>query len=229
MERLARIPIVHRYMVHYMNYGLSFMENRIYNMWNNHDIVEIFPNLFISNYSTSTNKTLLQNLGITHIFTINSFFNPPFPTDFAYHFFPAYDDSREDITQYFDQFAYLARGILLDKSNKILIHCQVGRSRSATLVLAFIMRYLTDKEFQWPIEHELIHFYIYSASEYLSRIDPLIQQDDPSLDNNTKKLVMCILDLMRIIRPVIKPNERFLEQVKEWHMKSNMFHSIVLQ
>lgn len=198
-------------------------------MWNNHDIVEIFPNLFISNYSTSTNKTLLQNLGITHICTINSFFNPPYPIDFIYHFFPAYDDSSEDITQYFDQFAYLARGILLEGGNKILIHCQVGRSRSATLVLAFIMRYLTDKEFQWPINHELINFYRHNSSEYLSKYEPLICQEEPTINNTTKKLISCILNLMQFIRPIIKPNERFLDQIKEWYISSNMTHSIIIK
>ena len=141
MEKLVRIPLIHRYMIHYMNYGLSYLENRIYNMWNNNDIAEIFPHLFISNYSTSTNNTLLQNLGITHIITINSFFNPPYADDYEYHYFPAYDDSNEDITVFFDSFAYLVRGIMLDGKNKILVHCQAGRSRSASLVLAFILRY----------------------------------------------------------------------------------------
>jgi hypothetical protein len=204
------------------------MENNVYNMWNNSDIAEIFPNMFISNYSTSTNKTLLQNLGITHIITINSFFNPPYPADFIYHYFPAYDDSNEDISPFFDQFAYMARGILLDNKNKILIHCQAGRSRSASLVLAFIIRYLTDAEFQWQINHELIHFYIFSASTYLLRYDPLIQKNEPNQDDNARNLISCILNLMKLIRPVIRPNDRFLEQLKDWYNSSNrMLFSIV--
>ena len=187
MERIARIPIIHRWMLHYMNYGLSYMEKYIFNMWNNTDIKEIFPKLYISNYSTSTNRSLLQNIGITHIFTINSFFNPPFPTDFQYQYYPAYDDSNQDITPFLDHFIYMARGILLDGKNKILIHCQAGRSRSASLVLAFILKYITDREFQWPIKHELINFYTIAASEYLTNFDPLISIDEPTLENNLKK------------------------------------------
>ena len=176
MERLVRLPLLHRYMIHYMNYGLSYLENRIYNMWNNNDIAEIFPNIFISNYSTSTNRTLLHNLGITHIITINSFFNPPYPTEFEYHYFAAYDDFNEDITQYFDRFAYLARGVLLG-GGKVLVHCQAGRSRSASLILAFVLRYLTDKDFQWPIKHELINYYIFGASSYLVNYDRYLKLD----------------------------------------------------
>ena len=220
MEKLVRIPLIHRYMIHYMNYGLSYLENRIYNMWNNNDIAEIFPHLFISNYSTSTNNTLLQNLGITHIITINSFFNPPYADDYEYHYFPAYDDSNEDITVFFDSFAYLVRGIMLDGKNKILVHCQAGRSRSASLVLAFILRYLTDSEFQWPIEHELIQYYKFHASSYLVRFDPLIQKEEPDIDNITRRFIMCILSLMQNIRPVIRPNERFLTQMVEWFNSS---------
>ena len=227
MEHLVRIPLVHRYMIHYMNYGLSYVENRIYNLWDNHDIDEVFPNLFISNYSTSTNKELLKNLGITHIITINSFFNPPYPADFQYHYYSAYDDSNEDITQYFDQFASMARGILLEPKNKILLHCQAGRSRSISLALAFIIRYLTDAGFQWPINHELIGFYKFNASEYIVNNDPLIQLDEPSLENITRRFILCLVNFVKFLRPVARPNERFLEQLQNWFIASNMECKIV--
>ena len=32
---------------HYMNYGLSYIENNIYNISYNNDILEMFPNLFL--------------------------------------------------------------------------------------------------------------------------------------------------------------------------------------
>lgn len=209
-------------MIHYMNYGLSYVENNVLNFWNTNDIHEIFPNLYISNYSTSTNKKLIQNLGITHVITTNSFFNPPYPNDFHYHFFQAYDDSLENISNYFNQCNDLIREILINPQNKILLHCQAGRSRSVSLILAFILQYFTDKNFHWNIKHELIDYYTIALDDYLKNFEPLIQKDDPIYENMIRNFILVILNLMKNIRNIIRPNEMFLIQIKNWLLDKNL-------
>jgi hypothetical protein len=204
-----------------MNHGLSFVENNIYNLWKNSDINEIFPNLYISNYSTSTNKKLLQNLGITHIITTNSFFNPPFPNDFHYHFFQAFDDSQEIISPYFNQCNSLIREILINSKHKILIHCQAGRSRSVSLILAFILQYFTDPNFHWNIKHELIDYYSMTLEDYNKNFEPLIQINDSIYENTIHNNILIVLNLMKNIRNIIKPNDLFLIQIKNWMVDKN--------
>ena len=223
METLCRNSIIHRNIIHYMNHGLSYIENNIYNISNNQDIVEMFPNLFISNYSTSTNFTLLKNIGITHVITINSYFNPPYTRDFVYHYFPAYDDMNEDITPLFDECTNLIFKILFNSScNKILIHCQAGRSRSAILILAFIIKYFTNKNFQWNIKHDILNYYLFKLLRYneINITDITINTANNTTINTTyittKKFVLYLLNLMQQKRLVIKPNNRFIEQLINW-------------
>lgn len=53
---------------------------------------------------------------------------------------PLTDHSDEDIASHFDEALGFVRGAL-SEGRGVLVHCRVGVSRSATIVLAFLMRY----------------------------------------------------------------------------------------
>ena len=55
-------------------------------------------NIFIGNYSTSTNKKLLQEYGITDILSIMPIFKPAYPKLFKYYHINAFNDSFQDLT-----------------------------------------------------------------------------------------------------------------------------------
>lgn len=121
-----------------------YIENNLFNLSDNQDIHMVFPNLYISNYSTTTNKDFLKSLGINTIITALPTFNPPYPELFNYTHVPLYDDTTENISHHFNDVI----SILEDKiknNDKVLIHCMVGRSRSVTLGLAFLIYMISGK------------------------------------------------------------------------------------
>jgi hypothetical protein len=121
-------------------YGRTVIENNYFNFSSNADFSLVYPNIYIGNYSTSTNQELLVNLGITHIITVIPKFNPPssFDKKFEYLFIPAYDDQCQDISNNFDKSNDFITN-LLNNGGKVLIHCMVGRSRSVTIFIAFLI------------------------------------------------------------------------------------------
>ena len=123
------------------SYGRIAIENNYFNFASNDDFNLVYPNIYIGNYSTSTNLALLQGLGITHIISVIPSFNPPFLNNFKYLHIPAYDDQSQDMTQYFKECNTFIANILKDEG-KVLIHCMVGRSRSITIFLAFLINIL---------------------------------------------------------------------------------------
>lgn len=123
-------------------YGRSYIENNLINISDNEDFSIIFPNIYIGNYSTSTNKILLKNLGITNIITVlPPSYIPLFPDDFKYLHISAYDNIYQDMTQYFDKTNKYIEDVL-NNNGRIFIHCMAGRSRSITIFIAFLINVL---------------------------------------------------------------------------------------
>ena len=115
-----------------------FIENNYFNFRETDDIHMVFPNLYISSYSPTTNLQLLQLLNINKIITALPYYNPPYPEAFEYVQIPLYDDQSENIQRYFKNVVnILAEGLM--SGERILVHCMVGRSRSVTLVIAFLI------------------------------------------------------------------------------------------
>ena len=119
-------------------YGRTVIENNYFNLSDNVDFNLVYPNIYIGNYSTSTNLELLQGLGITHIITVLPTFNPPFPDKFVYLHVQAYDDETQNLEPFFQQTNKFISDALTQRG-KLLIHCMVGRSRSVSVFLAFII------------------------------------------------------------------------------------------
>ena len=107
-------------------------------MSDNVDFNLVYPNIYIGNYSTSTNLELLQGLGITHIITVLPTFNPPFPDKFTYLHIQAYDDETQNLEPFFQQTNQFISDVLTQRG-KLLIHCMVGRSRSISVYMAFLI------------------------------------------------------------------------------------------
>ena len=125
-------------------YGRTIIENNYINLSNNEDFSIMFPNIYVSNYSTSTNLELLEGLGITHIITVIPSFNPPFLDKFKYLHIEAYDDEWQDMTYFFKETNTFIENCLVN-NGKVLIHCMVGRSRSMTIFLAFLINMIRGK------------------------------------------------------------------------------------
>lgn len=98
------------------------------------EITKITENIYLGNQDMSFEKDKLKSLGVTHILVVGTFLNAYFPDDFKYLILEVDDKQNEDISKYFvDAFKFI------ENSNKIFIHCFAGKSRSPSIVIAYMM------------------------------------------------------------------------------------------
>ncbi|XP_045185621.2 serine/threonine/tyrosine-interacting protein-like isoform X2 [Mercenaria mercenaria] len=109
------------------------------------DMQEIIPGLFLGPYAAAmkSKKACLQQHNITHIVCIRqsieaNFIRPNFPDLFRYLVLDIADVSTENIIQYIPQVRDFIDSCY-DCGGKVLVHGNAGISRSATLVIGYIM------------------------------------------------------------------------------------------
>ncbi|NXS02539.1 DS13B phosphatase, partial [Oxylabes madagascariensis] len=107
---------------------------------------EVWPNLYVGDLYVARDKAQLSRMGISHVvnaaagrFRINT--GPKFYNDLPvdYYGVEAEDNPNFDLSIYFYPVAHYIRAALNSPRGKVLVHCAMGISRSATLVLAFLM------------------------------------------------------------------------------------------
>lgn len=117
-----------------------WIENNLINLSSTNDISNINDKIFIGNFSTSTNKELLKENGITHILSCISHYTPLYPDEFTYKHIKSYDILDFNLFEFFDETnKFIQEGTA--NNNKIYIHCMYGVSRSVTIVLAYFLKY----------------------------------------------------------------------------------------
>ncbi|XP_012270303.1 dual specificity protein phosphatase MPK-4 [Orussus abietinus] len=103
---------------------------------------EIVQGLFLGNLTAATDVEWLKETKITHILTVDSC---PLPRkiqvlpDLILKYIQVTDMPREDLLTYFDD-SYQFIQNALESGGRILVHCYFGVSRSATIVIAYIMK-----------------------------------------------------------------------------------------
>lgn len=117
-------------------------------------IDQIETNIYLGNATAASSISTLKTYGITHILTIDSVpllnnvsENPEFVTKYI----RASDVPREDLLQRFEECLAFIEDAVNTPNKKVLVHCYYGVSRSATIVIAFIMkkyRLRYDKAFE---------------------------------------------------------------------------------
>jgi len=99
---------------------------------------QILPNLYLGCVGCASNLTALKRLNITHVLTVASQCpRRPFPKEFKYMIIEAEDTNVYNIAQHFSackKFINAGR-----KNGGVLVHCMQGRSRSGSVVIAYVM------------------------------------------------------------------------------------------
>lgn len=114
---------------------------------------EIFPWLFLGNAHDAVNYDTLRKKGIHCILNTTKEVDTPEAEEkgFQYLKLNLEDNSDTPIAEYFEQthqFIEDARS----RSQGVLVHCRRGISRSATIVIAYVMRY-SQKNFEEAFDY----------------------------------------------------------------------------
>jgi protein-tyrosine phosphatase len=100
---------------------------------------EIVPNfMYLGSWVTANSLRILQDLQVTRVINATDVCDMPFKAEMNYLHCPLDDNPKADIQQFFDQ-AMLFLKDAQAKHERVLIHCQMGMSRSSTLAVLWVM------------------------------------------------------------------------------------------
>jgi Dual specificity phosphatase, catalytic domain len=104
----------------------------------NHDATRLLPCLMISAEAFSADESAMSCVGVRCIVNCTNSCANSFPESFKYMRVPCKDTVQQNIRQYF----HLASAFIdaaRKKRKVVLVHCSYGMSRSASIVLAYLM------------------------------------------------------------------------------------------
>ncbi|KAM6435213.1 dual specificity protein phosphatase 10-like isoform 1-T4 [Liasis olivaceus] len=108
----------------------------------NAELSPILPFLFLGNEKDAQNLEKMLHLNVGHVLNVTTHL-PLYHADsgrLRYKRLPATDSNRQDLRQYFEEaFEFIEEAHQSGKG--VLIHCQAGVSRSATIVIAYLMKH----------------------------------------------------------------------------------------
>ncbi|XP_067828676.1 dual specificity protein phosphatase 13A family protein [Heptranchias perlo] len=110
-------------------------------------IDEVWPNLYIGDMTVAHDRFCLWKLGVTHVLNAahkmiaSSGCQDFYGTGMDYYGIAASDLPNFDIAAYFYSASEYIHQALDIMGGKIFVHCAFGYSRSASLVLAYLMTY----------------------------------------------------------------------------------------
>uniref|UniRef100_A0A6A7G074 protein-tyrosine-phosphatase n=1 Tax=Hirondellea gigas TaxID=1518452 RepID=A0A6A7G074_9CRUS len=107
-------------------------------------VTQVLPYLYLGNAKDSQNIELLQALGVSRVLNVTSRV-PGYreETGVLCKTLPALDNGHQNLRQYFPE-AIAFIDCCKYSGHRVLVHCQAGISRSATIVIAYLMH--TNRE-----------------------------------------------------------------------------------
>ncbi|KAH3743460.1 Miro domain protein [Pelomyxa schiedti] len=99
---------------------------------------EIIPGLWLGSQLAGKNKYLLKSRHVTHVVTVLDVKVGVYPHDFNYFIIPVEDEESTDLLSHFEA-CHQFMDEALEHGTAVLVHCAAGISRSATIVISYLM------------------------------------------------------------------------------------------
>ncbi|KAJ3669617.1 hypothetical protein LUZ60_011567 [Juncus effusus] len=100
---------------------------------------QIEEGLYLGSLGAAMNKDELKKLNITHVLIVARSLGPPFPDEFIYKKIDVLDSPETNLAEYFEEcFNFIDEAKAA--GGNVLVHCFAGRSRSVTIVVAYLMK-----------------------------------------------------------------------------------------
>ncbi len=100
---------------------------------------KILDYLYLGSEWNASNLEELRAKGITHILNVTREIDNFFPANYKYKNVRVYDEEATDLLKYLDD-TYKFIKEAKDSNGKVLVHCKMGISRSATCTISYIMK-----------------------------------------------------------------------------------------
>ncbi|KAB0794765.1 hypothetical protein PPYR_11604 [Photinus pyralis] len=112
---------------------------------------EIFDHVYLGSEWNASNYEELQRNGVRHILNVTREIDNFFPGTFDYLNIRVYDDEKTDLLKHWDNtYKYITKA--RKEGSKVLVHCKMGISRSASVVIAYAM-----KAYNWDFKTAMRH------------------------------------------------------------------------
>ncbi|KZT04653.1 phosphatases II [Laetiporus sulphureus 93-53] len=99
---------------------------------------EIVPGLFVCDIYTATSPAVVRGLGITHVASVIKHDCPRFPKPMQHVWVPIDDSRQAELLGHLDFVVeWIAQA--LEQKGQVMVHCVWGMSRSASVVIAYLM------------------------------------------------------------------------------------------
>ncbi len=107
------------------------------------DVDEVWPRVFISNICFAGDAPRMKATGITHIVPAAREWGPLFSDEFAYfeETSPLRDEDDADLDYWLRAAAFMDKVLSSDTDARVLVHCNMGGSRSSAAVMIYLMMY----------------------------------------------------------------------------------------
>ena len=161
------------------------------NMFN--DMDEIVDNIWLGNYIAAKDKDLLKKQGIKKVLTVMDDYGPIYENnEFIHKKFLVDDINLQNIIQYFGECLNFIKG-----EEKILVHCMAGASRSATIVIAYLMwakKMKFDEALKLTMSKRSIVYPNFGFLDQLKKFEKLLIDNEYDIDKINFKEIKWKLD-----------------------------------